>query len=352
MSSGLPERSLLQAILSRGFGAVTELVLWIRSHISRRPILTLITLTVLAGFILFVVFLVSLRLTTLGQPHSTSPTTQPSGQSSTQLTPSSSPPATNGAKAPVPAPLTAFGDGTFVVGTDIKPGTYKNTGAGDCYWERLRGFGNTLNDKISNDLPGTSQSIVTISPTDKGFSSENCGTWHLISTPATTSSVEEGAENSVPHWIIRADWRVARMSIPPNGRHCLLTDSHWNPGGERVQPQSITFSVSHSASGPQWLMNFEDDSQSVSSISSLSVDINSTNIMGSHSVVRSAFPNAGVFVFELPSDSDNVAFLLKAFATGTVMHLKADEFSADISLPVGGAGDKLVRELFSCMAPL
>ncbi len=328
---------------------MTKFAVWLRSHASRRPILTLIALSVFTGLILFVAFLVSARLTTLSQPRPKNSTTHASGQASAESIPRSPPLATSMATTPVPAPLTAFGDGTFFVGTEIEPGTYKNTGAGDCYWERLRGFGNTLHDIITNNMAGPSQSIVTISPTDKGFSSENCGTWHLISTPTTTSTVEGGPENSVPHWTIHADWRVADVHIPPNGLHCVLSDSQWKSGGAQVQPQSISFSVSSSGSGPQWLMTFEDDTQSVSSVSSLSADINSTNIMNSESVVRSAFPNAGIFLFQLPSDSDDVAFLLKAFATGTVMHLKAVEFSADIGLPGGAAGDKLVHELFSCM---
>jgi hypothetical protein len=71
---------------------------------------------------------------------------------------------------------TTFGDGMYMVPTDITPGTYKNTGAQGCYWARLSGFGNTLDDIIANndtDLP----TIVTIAASDKGFQSNGCGTW-------------------------------------------------------------------------------------------------------------------------------------------------------------------------------
>jgi hypothetical protein len=71
---------------------------------------------------------------------------------------------------------TSFGDGMYIVGTDIAPGTYKNTGAQGCYYARLSGFGNTLDDIIANndtDAPA----IVTIAATDKGFQSEGCGMW-------------------------------------------------------------------------------------------------------------------------------------------------------------------------------
>ncbi|MEV0318301.1 PASTA domain-containing protein [Streptomyces sp. NPDC050658] len=72
-----------------------------------------------------------------------------------------------------PEPIT---DGTYMVGEDIDPGTYKTDGGGNCYWERLSGTGGDLGDIIANDLPSGS-SYVTIAPSDKAFSSTGCGTW-------------------------------------------------------------------------------------------------------------------------------------------------------------------------------
>jgi hypothetical protein len=72
---------------------------------------------------------------------------------------------------------TSFDDGTYVVTTDIKPGTYRNSGGGTCYWARLKGFGGTLNEVIANHLSGGS-TVVTIKSTDKGFKSSGCGTWN------------------------------------------------------------------------------------------------------------------------------------------------------------------------------
>jgi hypothetical protein len=70
-----------------------------------------------------------------------------------------------------------FGDGTFQVGKDIQPGTYRTRcGSAGCYYARLSGFGGTVNEIIANnntDAPA----IVTIAASDKGFESENCGTW-------------------------------------------------------------------------------------------------------------------------------------------------------------------------------
>lgn len=74
---------------------------------------------------------------------------------------------------------TSFGDGVFIVGTDIEAGTYKSTGGSFCYYSRLSGFTGELEDIISNENT-TSSAIVTISASDKGFKSARCGTWTKI----------------------------------------------------------------------------------------------------------------------------------------------------------------------------
>jgi site-specific recombinase XerD len=71
---------------------------------------------------------------------------------------------------------TSFDDGTFIVGTDITAGTYKNSGGNACYFARLRGFGGTVDDIIANNNVSAT-TIVTISSSDKGFQSRGCGTW-------------------------------------------------------------------------------------------------------------------------------------------------------------------------------
>jgi hypothetical protein len=78
----------------------------------------------------------------------------------------------------VTASKTKFGQGTFIVGTDIQPGTYKSTLGESCYWERLSNFGGTLGGIIANNFGG--KAIVTIRSSDKGFHSSRCGTWTKI----------------------------------------------------------------------------------------------------------------------------------------------------------------------------
>jgi hypothetical protein len=76
----------------------------------------------------------------------------------------------------ITASKTSFGAGAYIVGTDIEPGTYRNSGGRNCYWERLRDFNGGLNAIIANG-GSNHPSIVTIAPTDAGFQSQGCGTW-------------------------------------------------------------------------------------------------------------------------------------------------------------------------------
>ncbi|MGW2709112.1 hypothetical protein ACWC4J_08975 [Streptomyces sp. NPDC001356] len=68
--------------------------------------------------------------------------------------------------------------GMFKVGTDIAPGTYRSTGNGDdsCYWERTKDADHGLDSIIANNnVTGTA--VVTISPSDAYFKTNDCGTW-------------------------------------------------------------------------------------------------------------------------------------------------------------------------------
>lgn len=82
--------------------------------------------------------------------------------------------------AAVPAgPATTFGDGTYRVGKEIRPGTYKAAGGGGCYWERMRDFKGELGSILANENPSGS-TTVTIKASDAGFKTDGCGTWHRL----------------------------------------------------------------------------------------------------------------------------------------------------------------------------
>lgn len=77
-------------------------------------------------------------------------------------------------------PTTAIeDDGTFVIGVDIVPGTYRTEGTTSCYWERLSGLGGSFKEIISNSS-ADGQQVVQIAPSDKAFKTNGCGYWQKV----------------------------------------------------------------------------------------------------------------------------------------------------------------------------
>ncbi|MDQ0605278.1 hypothetical protein QF037_009623 [Streptomyces canus] len=73
------------------------------------------------------------------------------------------------------------GDGTYVVGEDIKPGTYRTDGPDDsvvsnCYWARLSGTSGEFDEIIANSNTA-GPATVTISASDAAFQTTGCKTW-------------------------------------------------------------------------------------------------------------------------------------------------------------------------------
>jgi hypothetical protein len=69
-------------------------------------------------------------------------------------------------------------DGTWLVGTDIKPGTYRSSSDGDCYWARLKNTGGDFEAILANGNGGNQ--VVTIKKTDNAFESARCAPWTRI----------------------------------------------------------------------------------------------------------------------------------------------------------------------------
>jgi hypothetical protein len=112
------------------------------------------------------------------------PTTAPLAAQSTGA--ASSQPASTQA-APTTVAYAHFADGTFIVGRDIQPGTYRTRQASpNCYYARLKGFGGTISDIVANNNTDD-PAIVTIAASDKGFESTGCGTWTKNLAAITTS---------------------------------------------------------------------------------------------------------------------------------------------------------------------
>ncbi len=68
------------------------------------------------------------------------------------------------------------GNGTYLVGEDIKPGTYRSSGSGDCYWARLSSTDGELGSIITNSF-GSGAQVVTIRSGDVAFETSGCGEW-------------------------------------------------------------------------------------------------------------------------------------------------------------------------------
>jgi hypothetical protein len=125
--------------------------------------------------------------TTTATPAPTVTVTAPAGQPAPAVTVTApAPPAKTvtakpAAPAPPPAaPAAITEDGTFFVGTDIKPGTYRSEGGDDtCYWARLKNTSGDIDSIIANG-GFTAREVITIKKTDKAFETRGCGTWKKV----------------------------------------------------------------------------------------------------------------------------------------------------------------------------
>jgi len=78
-------------------------------------------------------------------------------------------------------PITAtlygsFGDGTWIVNTDIGPGVWSAPGGPDCVWARVADFSGDAGALKATDS-GVDNPTVNIDAGDAGFVSSDCGTW-------------------------------------------------------------------------------------------------------------------------------------------------------------------------------
>jgi hypothetical protein len=80
--------------------------------------------------------------------------------------------------------------GTWLVGSQISPGTYRTSALSGCYWERLRDFSGNIGAIIANDFVSSAgQQLVAISGSDVGFSTDDdCGSWGRSSAVTTLAS--------------------------------------------------------------------------------------------------------------------------------------------------------------------
>ena len=70
-----------------------------------------------------------------------------------------------------------FGDGTWIVGTDVGAGKWSAPGGPECEWERVSDFSGDLSALKATDNPVETPVVVQIEAGDAGFVTSDCGTW-------------------------------------------------------------------------------------------------------------------------------------------------------------------------------
>ena len=96
----------------------------------------------------------------------------------------------------------------WLVGSQIRPGTYSASVQDGCYWERLKNFSNTIGGVIANDFVSSAGvRRVTIKSSDLGFSTDDdCGVWIREDGAVTESSTpdnEGSSDNVYKQWTMR-----------------------------------------------------------------------------------------------------------------------------------------------------
>lgn len=87
--------------------------------------------------------------------------------------------------SPVTETRDQFGEGTYIVGTDVGAGRFVASDGIACDWARLSGFGGGRRQVIDREVVDSDvPPVVEIEPTDAGFTSSGCGTWQALDSAA------------------------------------------------------------------------------------------------------------------------------------------------------------------------
>ncbi|MGF9662338.1 hypothetical protein AAIH25_10750 [Arthrobacter crystallopoietes] len=120
---------------------------------------------------------------------------------------------------PAPPRIVISRDGTYRVGTEIRPGLYKATGTGDgCYWETTSGFSGSFND-VNNNYYGSARTYVQITSADRGFETRGCGKWTTV--PKTGANVAKIAADGT--YRVGIDIKPGFYKATGTGKSCSWT---------------------------------------------------------------------------------------------------------------------------------
>ncbi|MFO1539111.1 MAG: hypothetical protein ACKOTZ_01500 [Chloroflexota bacterium] len=118
----------------------------------------------------------------------------------------------DGPTAPTAGTGATIGDGTWRVGVDIAPGTYRTRSAESCYWARLSGFGGSMDEVIANGFDD-GYAVVTIAAGDVGFESSGCS-W----SSDLSAVVAPGA--AIPDGVLIVGTDIAPGTYRTSGADC------------------------------------------------------------------------------------------------------------------------------------
>jgi hypothetical protein len=95
-------------------------------------------------------------------------------------------------KTPRPAtPVRTFGDGTWEVGSEVRPGTYRATADGTCSWVRLGEPMGTL-ETVLGSAVGSGPRLLTVGKKDIAIRTNGCGRWTSDLSRVTTDRTAFG----------------------------------------------------------------------------------------------------------------------------------------------------------------
>lgn len=138
----------------------------------------------------------------------------------TKAAPPATKPATKPA-APPPQAAQTFGDGTWLVPADVKPGNYVTVVPDDssgCYWQRSKNAEGDFDSINANDnVAAGGHVVVTIRKTDKSFKSNDCGDWNTA--PATGPKANSFGEGT---WAVNIDIAPGTyaVTVPDDSSGC------------------------------------------------------------------------------------------------------------------------------------
>ena len=142
------------------------------------------TATSALGLLICIVWAVSFAGAVANTPPATMPIPTPPGLPAEVVSPSVADEPSKTLPVPTPEPGTISGSGTFLVGVDIEPGTYRSAGPvasviPNCYWARHKDASGDMFSIIAN-ANSQGPAVVKIAASDGAFETNGCQTWELV----------------------------------------------------------------------------------------------------------------------------------------------------------------------------